>query len=122
MKAVQNGIWLGIFSTSAMTLGFLYFYKKLDLSERSSLPPGSRFSELTARVGIDQTLSQTGRTNAALASHFGYGIFFAVLYGLLPTRVEDRPLQTGMVYGLGRQVILELFRPFNCGRRQKIFR
>lgn len=99
MKAAQIGAWSGIFATSTMTLGFLRFFKMLPYSQRSPLPPATLASETLQMVGLNQRLETDGRENAALISHYGYGVASGILYSLLPPSVRKSPILSGLGFG-----------------------
>lgn len=99
MQTVQNGIWSGIFATSAMTIGFLKSFKMLPEKEKSPLPPATLTTQILRRVGLDQKLTSEGRQNAALISHFGYGISCSLLYALLPANFKKAPVLAGLGFG-----------------------
>ena len=99
MKPAQIGAWSGIFATSTMTLGFLRFFKMLPYSQRSPLPPATLTSETLQTVGINDHLQSQGRENAALISHYGYGIASGILYSLLPLSFRRSPILSGLGFG-----------------------
>lgn len=101
MNTLQRGIWSGTIATSAMTIGFLEFFKELPRSEKSPVPPGTITTDLLKKSGLAEYTDSESRQALALLSHFGYGTSFALLYSALSPGAPGRGIAKGTAFGLG---------------------
>lgn len=87
------GAAAGFAATAPMSLAMLVGWMLLPKREKYHLPPRLITEEITARVGLEDDLTEKQLVGLTLFSHFGYGALFGSVYVPLS---EDVPLHASL--------------------------
>jgi uncharacterized membrane protein YagU involved in acid resistance len=96
MNRLLVGALAGIVGTAAMTAAMRVLHRRLPPAERYPLPP-REIVERLARDAGGAALPETGRQQATLAAHFGYGAATGALYAVA---VGSKGPVAGAAYGV----------------------
>jgi uncharacterized membrane protein YagU involved in acid resistance len=100
MNRAIAGAVSGLAATYPMTLAMVAMHRKLPPEEQYPLPPRQITMEAAEETGVKPHLGERERRQATLVSHFGFGGFMGLIYGLLFPRRAAPPAAQGLGYGI----------------------
>jgi len=101
LTSVIAGSVSGCVATLPMTLAMEVMHRQLPVHEQYPLPPRQITDNLADDVGINPSLDEQSRTQAALVAHFAFGAAMGALYGGLGTRLPVPEPARGALLGIG---------------------
>lgn len=97
---VGRGGAAGFVATLPMSLVMLAMHRRLPWWERHSLPPHKITRHFSHRVGMKNSLGETGQVAASVVSHFGYGAAAGAAYATIAEKGRLPGYAKGIVFGL----------------------
>jgi uncharacterized membrane protein YagU involved in acid resistance len=97
---VVIGLLAGVVATGPMTVAMIFWHRLLPAHERYPLPPRQITMKLARQAGMDELMTDEGRSAATLLAHFGYGGAVGALYGAVSARIRLHSVWKGLGFGV----------------------
>lgn len=101
LRKLLNGALAGFIATAPMSLSMVLGWRLLPRREKYHLPPRLITEKIAEQVGIEDQIGEKELIGLTIASHFGYGAVFGVLYSLFEQGLPTHSSLKGALAGVG---------------------